>query len=375
MRRRGRGTPETSSEEIQDIGDGLVLCAEDVFFARAAVAHAEHVPLDDVAGRDELEPAIDVGTELAVGVVAQGSSQSRGEEVGAPHHRATGRDHHVLSRCRRAPALLLDERLAALVGHRALHGIELHGLVAGSGGIVQVVSDRAERAGHDHPAGLRLPRRLQHVAGAEDVALEHVAAMGAVACDGRDVGRAVIDAPTPRERPPGVIQIANVAVGALDLETFQPLIVVLVSQQHPDLYALVEQPAHEVGADMAGRTGHEHGRRRRARRYARSRSHRCRFPSSRARGRSRAAAGRITRAPAAARIRAPSRSHLPRISMPVPPTSGRSRYRRGRHDSRQDAIYAIRSYSVQDIMLIAPIRFHCRTHRCGSRLCSPPAWA
>ena len=264
--------------QAHNLRDGLVFAAEDVFFAGAAPAHAQQMSFDNVARRNELETAIDIGAELAIGVVAQGSSQPRGEEISASHHSTTCCDHDILSRRRCAPAFLLDQRLAALIGHGAFHGIERHRLVAGRGRLVQIVADRAEGAGHDHAAGLYFPRRLQHVVGAADIALEQLPAMAAVAFDGRDLGCNMIDALTAGERLPGGIQIPDITEHALHIEAFQRLIVVLAPQQHPDRHAVAEQPAHEIGADMPGRTGNENRRHRRAFRHARSGRHRGRFP-------------------------------------------------------------------------------------------------
>ena len=216
--------------------------------------------------RDEFEPAIDIGAELAVGVVAQGSSQPRRKKICTSHHRTACCHQNVLSHCRGAPAFLLDKRFAALVGHRALHGKKRHRLVAGCRRIVEVVTDGAERARHHNPSGVRPPRRLEHVAGAENIVLEHVPAMSAVAFYSRDLCRNMIDALTASERPPDGFQIPDVTEYALHIEAFQPLIVVLVPQQHPDPHAVIKQPAHEIGTDMPGRAGDEDRRQLRHRR-------------------------------------------------------------------------------------------------------------
>lgn len=87
--------------------------------------------------------------------------------------------------------------------------------------------------------------------------------MSAIAFDGRDLGRNVIDALTALKRTPGCIQIPDITKPAFNVKTFQTFVVVLMSQQDPDPHAVVEQTMHEIGAYVSGRTGHENGRRRR----------------------------------------------------------------------------------------------------------------
>ena len=152
---------------------------------------------------------------------------------------------------------MFDQRLAALVRHGPLHGVELHGLVAGRGRVVQVVTDCAERACHHHPAGFRFPRRLQYIAGADHVALEYFPAVGQVAFYGRDLGCHVIHAPAAFQRAPGFIQVANVAIYAFNLQSLHAFVVVLMSQQYPHAHAIFEQSAQQVGAHVPRRAGNK----------------------------------------------------------------------------------------------------------------------
>ena len=177
-----------------------------------------------------------------------------------PDHR-TGRGHYnILASRGRAPALVLDERFAALVGHGALHGVELHRLVGGRGGIIQIVTDRAEGPGHHDAARFDLASRPQDVAGADHVALEYLPAMVPIAFDRRYLGRDMVDASAALDRAPRGVEIPDVAERAFDIQTFQACVVVLVSEQHTHADAVGEQPADEVGAHMPGGSGNENGR-------------------------------------------------------------------------------------------------------------------
>ena len=60
-----------------------------------------------------------------------------------------------------------------------------------------------------------------------------------------------LDALTALKRTPGCIQIPDITKPAFNVKTFQSFVVVLVSQQHPDPDAVVEQPAHQIGRPRA----------------------------------------------------------------------------------------------------------------------------
>ena len=97
--------------------------------------------------------------------------------------------------------------------------------------------------------------------------------MGAGAVDGGNLRGDMIDAMTALDRLPGGFEVPDVAVRAFNLQTVQALVVVFGPEQYPDTDAVFEQAADEIGAHMAGRAGHEYGRRRRRGRSAGSWRH------------------------------------------------------------------------------------------------------
>ena len=156
---------------------------------------------------------------------------------------------------------MLDENLAALVGHGAFHGIELHRLVARRRRIVEIVAHRAEGTRHHDPTGFGFARGLQHVAGADHVTFVDFPAMGVVAVDRRNLGRDVIDPLAAFERAPGSVEISDIRPHAFDVEAFQRLVVVLLAQQDPYADAFFEQPPREICAHVPGGAGNEYRRR------------------------------------------------------------------------------------------------------------------
>lgn len=68
----------------------------------------------------------------------------------------------------------------------------------------------------------------------------------------------MIDALTASKGLPGDIQIPNVAVSPLDIESIHCFVVVLVSEQHPDSNTISKQSAQEVGTYKPGGACQEH---------------------------------------------------------------------------------------------------------------------
>ena len=81
--------------------------------------------------------------------------------------------------------------------------------------------DRAEVSRYDYAAGPRVPCRLQHVAGADDIAFEDVAPMCPIAVNGRDLGRAVVEAPASLNSGPWGVEVKDIRVGVLDVQTVE----------------------------------------------------------------------------------------------------------------------------------------------------------
>jgi hypothetical protein len=173
--------------------------------------------------------------------------------------------------CPRATAfqtLVLDPRLGDGVRQVPAEGIEGIVLVARP---IGVVADRAERAGDHHAADARLPRGLEHVAGAHHVGVVELA-LGAL--ERRDLGGGVIDALHAPGRGAHGVEVAQIAVGALDREAGDGALVgaghgacggapIVRAEEHAHLVSVGEEAAHEVRAQVAGGAGDEvlHGKR------------------------------------------------------------------------------------------------------------------